>query len=100
MAAIATVLAMEPEVIIMDEPSVSLDPYNRRAVINVINSLTQTKIIASHDLDMIMETCRRVILISDGQIVASGATDEILRNKQLLETNRMELPFSLSSSNN
>ena len=53
MAAIATVLAMEPEVIIMDEPSVSLDPYNRRAVINVINSLTQTKIIASHDLDMI-----------------------------------------------
>ena len=100
MAAIATVLAMEPEVIIMDEPSVSLDPYNRRAVINVINSLTQTKIIASHDLDMIMETCRRVILISDGQIVASGATDEILRNKQLLETNRMALPFSLSSSNN
>ena len=100
MAAIATVLAMEPEVIIMDEPSVSLDPYNRRAVINVINSLTQTKIIASHDLDMIMETCRRVMLISDGQIVASGATDEILRNKQLLETNRMELPFSLSSSNN
>ena len=100
MAAIATVLAMEPEVIIMDEPSVSLDPYNRRAVINVINSLTQTKIIASHDLDMIMETCRRVILISDGQIVASGDTDEILRNKQLLESNRMELPFSLSSSNN
>ena len=100
MAAIATVLAMEPEVIIMDEPSVSLDPYNRRAVINVINSLTQTKIIASHDLDMIMETCRRVILISDGQIVASGDTDEILRNKELLENNRMELPFGLASAHN
>lgn len=100
MAAIATVLAMEPEVIIMDEPSVSLDPYNRRAVINVINSLTQTKIIASHDLDMIMETCRRVILISDGQIVASGNTDEILRNKELLESNRMELPFGLASAHN
>ena len=100
MAAIATVLAMEPEVIIMDEPSVSLDPYNRRAVINVINSLTQTKIIASHDLDMIMETCRRVILISDGQIVASGDTDEILRNKELLESNRMELPFGLGSAHN
>ena len=100
MAAIATVLAMEPEVIIMDEPSVSLDPYNRRAVINVINSLTQTKIIASHDLDMIMETCRRVILISDGQIVASGNTDEILRNKELLESNRMELPFGLGSAHN
>ena len=100
MAAIATVLAMEPEVIIMDEPSVSLDPYNRRAVINVINSLTQTKIIASHDLDMIMETCRRVILISDGQIVASGAAMEILHNKELLENNRMELPFGLASAFN
>ena len=100
MAAIATVLAMEPEVIIMDEPSVSLDPYNRRAVINVINSLTQTKIIASHDLDMIMETCRRVILISDGQIVASGAVMDILRNKELLESNRMELPFGLASAFN
>lgn len=100
MAAIATVLAMEPEVIIMDEPSVSLDPYNRRAVINVINSLTQTKIIASHDLDMIMETCRRVILISDGQIVASGDVNEILRNKELLENNRMELPFGLASAFN
>lgn len=98
MAAIATVLAMEPEVIIMDEPSVSLDPYNRRAVINVINSLTQTKIIASHDLDMIMETCRRVILISDGQIVASGAAMDILRDKELLESNRMELPFGLASA--
>lgn len=100
MAAIATVLAMEPEVIIMDEPSVSLDPYNRRAVINVINSLTQTKIIASHDLDMIMETCRRVILISDGQIVASGAAMDILRDKELLESNRMELPFGLASAFN
>lgn len=98
MAAITTVLAMEPEVIIMDEPSVSLDPYNRRAVINVINSLTQTKIIASHDLDMIMETCRRVILISDGQIVASGAAMDILRDKELLESNRMELPFGLASA--
>ena len=98
MAAIATVLAMDPEVIIMDEPSVSLDPYNRRAVINVINSLTQTKIIASHDLDMIMETCRRVILISDGQIVASGAAMDILRDKELLESNRMELPFGLASA--
>ena len=97
MAAIATVLAMEPEVIIMDEPSVSLDPYNRRAVINVINSLSQTKIIASHDLDMVLETCRRVILISDGKIVASADAQKILSNKELLEGNRMELPFSLAA---
>lgn len=97
MAAIATVLAMQPEVIIMDEPSVSLDPYNRRAVINVINKLSQTKIIASHDLDMILETCDKVMLLSGGKIVAVGATGEILRNKKLLEDNRMELPFGIAA---
>lgn len=98
MAAIATVLAMEPEIIVMDEPSVSLDPYNRRSVINVINSLSQTKIIASHDLDMIMETCKRVILIADGHVIASGSTEEILSNKELLENNRLELPISIAAS--
>lgn len=97
MAAIATVLAMEPEVIIMDEPSVSLDPYNRRSVINVIRSLPQTKIIASHDLDMIMETCKRVILIADGHVITSGATEEILSDKELLESNRLELPISIAA---
>ena len=97
MAAIATVLAMDPEIIVMDEPSVSLDPYNRRSVINVINSLSQTKIIASHDLDMIMETCKRVILIADGHVIASGSTEEILSNKELLENNRLELPISIAA---
>ena len=97
MAAIATVLAMDPEVIVMDEPSVSLDPCNRRSVINVIKDLPQTKIIASHDLDMIMETCSRVILISGGSVVASGTTEEILGNKKLLEDNRLELPISIAA---
>lgn len=96
MAAIATVLAMQPEAIIMDEPSVSLDPYNRRAVINVINTLPQTKLIASHDLEMIRETCTRVLLIGNGKVAASGATDEILGNAQLLEQYRLEVPVSLS----
>lgn len=95
MAAIATVLAMQPEAIIMDEPSVSLDPYNRRAVINVINTLPQTKLIASHDLEMIRETCTRVLLLGGGRVAASGKTDEILSNKALLEQNRLEVPISL-----
>lgn len=95
MAAIATVLAMQPEAIIMDEPSVSLDPYNRRAVINVINTLPQTKLIASHDLEMIRETCTRVLLIGGGRVAAAGETDEILSNKELLEQNRLEVPISL-----
>lgn len=96
MAAIATVLAMEPEYLLMDEPTTALDPYNRRTVINTINKLPQAKLIASHDLDMILDTCERVILISKGAIAADGKTDEILRDKALLEANRMELPFCLS----
>ena len=95
MAAIATILAMEPETILMDEPSTALDPVNRRAVINTINSLPQTKLIASHDLDMILDTCQRVILLSHGKIAADGDTETILRDKSLLEANRMELPFCL-----
>jgi cobalt/nickel transport system ATP-binding protein len=95
MAAIATILAMEPEAILMDEPTSALDPYNRRVVINTIKDLTQTKIITSHDLDMIMDTCSRVILLSDGQVAADGGTMEILSNRELLEANHMELPLSL-----
>lgn len=95
MAAIATILAMEPEMILMDEPSTALDPVNRRTVINTINRLPQTKLIASHDLDMILDTCQRVILLSHGSIVADGDAEAILRDKPLLEANRMELPFCL-----
>ena len=95
MAAIATILAMEPEMILMDEPSTALDPVNRRTVINTINRLSQTKLIASHDLDMILDTCQRVILLSHGRIVADGDAETILRDKELLEANRMELPFCL-----
>ena len=95
MAAIATILAMEPEMILMDEPSTALDPVNRRTVINTINRLPQTKLIASHDLDMILDTCQRVILLSHGTIVADGDAETILRDRELLENNRMELPFCL-----
>lgn len=95
MAAIATILAMEPETILMDEPSTALDPVNRRTVINTIQQLSQTKLIASHDLDMILNTCQRVILLSHGKIVADGDAEAILQDKALLEANRMELPFCL-----
>lgn len=97
MAAIATILAMEPDIILMDEPSTALDPVNRRTVINTINALPQTKLIASHDLDMILDTCERVILLSHGKIVADGDVRTILWDKELLEANRMELPFCLQT---
>ena len=96
MAAIATVLAMEPEHILMDEPTSALDPCNRRLVIETIRSLPQTKILTSHDLDMILDTCSRVILLSGGKIAADGPAEEILRDRALLEANRMELPLCLA----
>ena len=96
MTAIATVLAMEPDVLLMDEPTSNLDPFNRRIVINTIGSLPQTRIITSHDLDMILDCCTRVILLSDGRIAADGPAGVILRDKALLEAHRMELPLSLS----
>lgn len=99
MAAIATILAMEPEAILMDEPTSALDPYNRRVVINTIRDLPQTMLIASHDLDMILDTCSRVILLSSGAIAAEGPAEELLRDRALLEANRMELPLSLTGRN-
>ncbi|MBO7372611.1 MAG: ABC transporter ATP-binding protein [Oscillospiraceae bacterium] len=96
MAAIATILAMEPEVILMDEPTSALDPYNRRIVINTIRELEQTMLITSHDLDMILDTCSRVILLSDGRIAADGAAQDVLYDRALLESHRMELPLSLT----
>ena len=94
MAAIATILAMEPEAILMDEPTSALDPYNRRLVINTIKELNQTKLIASHDLDMIADSCERVILIGCGRVAADGSANEILKNRELLESHHLELPLS------
>lgn len=95
MAAIATILAIEPDIILMDEPSIALDPRNRRNLINLLNSFTQLKIIASHDLDMILDTCNRTILLSKGEIVKDGNTLDILSDRKLLEENGLELPLSI-----
>ena len=96
MAAIATVLAMDPAALLMDEPTAALDPCNRRLVINTIRALPNTRLITSHDLDMILDTCRRVILLSGGGVVADGPAETILRDKQLLEAHRLELPLRFS----
>ena len=93
LASIATILSTEPDVILMDEPSVALDPKNRRNVINILNRLNQAKIIASHDLNMIMDTCERTILLSDGKIIKDGNTKEILLDKELMEESGLELPL-------
>lgn len=95
LASIATVLSMKPDILIFDEPTIALDPRNRRKFIEVLNSLSGTKIVASHDLDLIYDTCKKTILISDGKIIKNGLTKEILNDKELLENNGLELPLSL-----
>ena len=96
LVSIATILSTTPDVILLDEPSVALDPQKRRNLIRVINELEHLKIIASHDLDFIWDTCRRTILLNAGRIVWDGPTEELMRNRDLLESNGLELPLSLS----
>ncbi|MCH5274589.1 MAG: energy-coupling factor ABC transporter ATP-binding protein [Lachnospiraceae bacterium] len=95
LVSIATILSMIPDIILMDEPSIALDPKNRRNLIHILNSFDHLKIIASHDLDLILDTCGRTILMQGGRIVCDGPTKDILTNKELLESNGLELPFCL-----
>lgn len=76
--------------------ALGLDPRNRRTLINVLRARPETKLIASHDLDLVLETCRRVLLIADGALAADGPAQELLRNKALLEANGLELPLCLA----
>ena len=83
--AIATVISMEPSLLVLDEPGADLDPRGRREFIELLNGLALTKIIASHDLDLIRRTCSRCIVLDGGRIVADGPAEEILSSRDLLE---------------
>ena len=93
--AIATVIAMQPDILVMDEPASHLDPKSRRSLISLLRHFEHTKIIASHDLDLILDVCRRCVIIKEGRVVADGPAGEILSDRQLLEANNLELPLSL-----
>jgi len=93
--AIATVLAMSPEVLVMDEPSSDLDPRSRRRLIELLRSFHQTRIIATHDLELVVETCSRVIVIGLGSVVADGPTRDILNNEALMLAHGLERPHIL-----
>lgn len=96
MASIAVALVMNPRLLLMDEPSASLDPKNRRVLINTMLNIDTSKIIATHDLDLVLEVCDRVIIMNKGTIVADGETYDILANKELLEANNLELPLCMA----
>ncbi len=96
--AIAAVLAMAPDILVMDEPSADLDPRSRRQLIGLLQGFTHSKIIASHDLDLILDVCDRCLILSDGRIVADGRAAELLADRRLLESNHLELPLSMQTS--
>jgi len=94
-AAIASVLSMHPDFLILDEPTASLDPATRRRVIRLLNQFEHTKLMTSHDLDMILETCARTIILRHGQVLADGPTKVLFANEALMQEAGLELPLSL-----
>ena len=90
--AVATVLAMKPEILVMDEPSSNLDPAARRELAEVITSLDVTLLMVTHDLPFAYELCQRAVILSAGVVAADDEISSVLANKQLLNAHRLELP--------
>lgn len=93
--AIATVLSMMPSILVLDEPTNGLDPYARRQLIALLKEFQHSKIIATHDLDMVLDVCSRVIVLNEGAIVADGKPKEIFGQPELLSSCRLEKPLSM-----
>ena len=94
-ACLAGVLACDAEILVLDEPTSDLDPRGRREVISLLRGFSQTQIVASHDLEFVVEVCSRVIVIDGGQIVADGATSHILNDEELMLAHGLERPHIL-----
>jgi cobalt/nickel transport system ATP-binding protein len=91
--AVATVLAMRPEILVLDEPSSNLDPASRRELAEILLRLELTTLMVTHDLPYAMELCPRSVILAEGVIVADGATGDLLCDDDLLRRHRLELPF-------
>jgi len=94
--AVATVLAMKPEILVLDEPSSNLDPASRRELANILRELKITTLMVTHDIPYAYELCERSIILSGGIVVADGDTKTILSDSKLLSANRLELPVGFS----
>jgi len=97
--AVATVLAMRPEILILDEPSSNLDPASRRELADILRSLDITVLMVTHDLPYALELCPRAVILSDGVIVADGPTRDVLLDDDLMRAHRLELPFGFDPRN-
>ena len=96
--AIATVLAMEPELLVLDEPTANLDPRARRELLNVLDQIDRTMLVVTHDLPFAAELCERAVILSNGRIVADGRCATILTDARLLADNDLELPAGFDPS--
>ena len=94
-AALATVLVMEPDVLVLDEPTANLDPAGRRELTEVLQELPTTQLVVTHDLSFALQLCPRAVLLDEGRVVADGPTRELLSDTALLHAHRLELPFGL-----
>ncbi len=94
--AIAGVLAMQPQVLVFDEPSAQLDPRSRRQLIQLLRTLPETQLIATHDLDLVLELCDRTVVLSEGEIVYDGKTEQVLSDREFLLAHSLEMPLSRS----
>jgi cobalt/nickel transport system ATP-binding protein len=94
-ACLAGVLACRPSVLVLDEPSANLDPRSRRRFIQILQSLSCTKLIATHDLELVLEICPRAVLLDAGRVVADGASAVVLGDIGLMEAHGLEQPLSL-----
>lgn len=97
LAAIAAVLAMEPDILVMDEPSSALDPLARRNLIRLLAGFAHTKIIATHDLDLVLDLCARTIVLSSGKIIADAPTKDLFWQEDLLAQAHLEQPLRLQA---
>lgn len=95
--AIASVLSMSPDILVMDEPSTGIDPRGRRLLIKQLKSFRHTKIIATHDLDLVLDLCERTIVIHEGQVMADGPTLDIFSDEELLEKSHLEKPMRMQA---
>jgi cobalt/nickel transport system ATP-binding protein len=93
--ALAGVLAMGPEILLLDEPTLQLDPRGRRELLHLLKGLTATRLIATHDLELVLELCGRVVLLDQGTIIADGQPREILGDATLMDKHGLEVPHSL-----
>ncbi len=92
-AALATVLACDPAILVLDEPSSSLDPVARRELAEVLLRLDRTMLMVTHDLPYALQLCPRSVVLDDGRVVADGPTRELLADSELLSRHRLELPY-------